>query len=84
MFWTSRSTELAAVAEALVPDGRLFLFYQLPRGRSLEPVIDALMRHLRKHGFRSPRSVIEELLDGPGLLVHARAPRVDFPARRES
>lgn len=75
LFWTRRPTELEALATALVPGGRLYLFYQPPSAGKVARITDAVLPHLRTYGFRDPEATVEGLPGGPGLFLRATAGR---------
>lgn len=75
LFWTRRPTELEALARALVPGGRLYLFYQPPAANQVARIAETVVPHLRASGFRDPDATVEELAGGPALCLCAATGR---------
>lgn len=77
-FWQQPATALAATERLLDPDGRVYLFNQIPgwsRATTPTTFADQLVRVLRDHGFAPDPPVIAELPSGPVVCVTARADR---------
>lgn len=71
LFWLSPARELAVLRRALVPGGRLQLFYEAPSPDQLAHIESACCRHLSAAGFRVAGVARDAPEDAPVLCIEA-------------